>query len=852
MLQTVKNVILGFLGFLVSTSALAQCLLKTNGMLHKKVKHPGFFADWSRRAAAPVERHQWQIPTSSAIAADDLTLRQLLKIGFQWGAIMMDRKLFVLAAIITFLMAAQPVTGQWHQTDSPWGGQCAALFAVPPTASHPDGVILAGLNDHGIYRSTDHGETWMRSSTDLGQGFPEAFACQHTSTMAQNPLIYAVVSKKIYSSGDDGDTWQECAALPGSQIIQALTTTTDSTGAEIVLVGTRTGVYRSVDNGVSWAAANDGIENPWIAAFSNYIPPAPGKNPILFTATGTGIYRSLNGGASWKPRNSGAGRFSMSYLIVDPSSPSLNSLRLCGAASSGGTDLYFSDDGGLTWRWEYVNIRLSSLNAMIPVTAADGAVSLFAADDRHVYRSNDLGHTWTATDTTAWQGPIETLCVDASGKKNGRLFAGHSSQGIYFSDDAGLSWNHVVRGLSKLRIYQITHMGPALYVATFGYGLFRSEDLGDTWEDINRGIDYSDIRSQARLLSGADTLTALFATGVYRSIDKGDHWQQIYSSNKNISTEKYASVTAESPVNAVYHFLASSYSATIYRNTNRFDGWQLVKNGFGPNISISDMIGLDGRLLVATYDSQIFSSEDLGVTWTLRDSLPSGYDVRDFEVMEVNGEKLLLAAVGYAGFYLSRDYGETWTVSKIGLASVALSNLATSHPFIFAGSSEIHYGHRLYMSSDLGASWSGADEGAETITPILLHVAPVDAHGNKMLYMGTANDGIWRRPLSQFLTHVETGANDTRPADFLLLHNYPNPFNGQTVIRYHLPAPGQVSLAVYDILGKKVATLVDGQQGAGEQKVIFSAADRPLATGIYYAVLTSSSAKKIIKMVLMQ
>ncbi len=67
-----------------------------------------------------------------------------------------------------------------------------------------------------------------------------------------------------------------------------------------------------------------------------------------------------------------------------------------------------------------------------------------------------------------------------------------------------------------------------------------------------------------------------------------------------------------------------------------------------------------------------------------------------------------------------------------------------------------------------------------------------------------------------------------------------------------LPAPGQVSLAVYDILGRKVATLVDGHQGEGEQQVNFSSADRHLATGIYYAVLTSSSAKRIIKMVLMQ
>jgi len=61
-------------------------------------------------------------------------------------------------------------------------------------------VILAGLYESGIFRSTDHGGTWMKSVTDLGLGSPTAFARQHSTPLDQNPLIYAVVNKKIFSS----------------------------------------------------------------------------------------------------------------------------------------------------------------------------------------------------------------------------------------------------------------------------------------------------------------------------------------------------------------------------------------------------------------------------------------------------------------------------------------------------------------------------------------------------------------------------------------------------------------------------------------------------------------------------
>ncbi len=69
------------------------------------------------------------------------------------------------------------------------------------------------------------------------------------------------------------------------------------------------------------------------------------------------------------------------------------------------------------------------------------------------------------------------------------------------------------------------------------------------------------------------------------------------------------------------------------------------------------------------------------------------------------------------------------------------------------------------------------------------------------------------------------------PGEFRLGQNYPNPFNPSTVIPYELPAASHVTLAVYDLLGRQVATLVDGVVDAGSRHVVFG--NRDLSTGVY-------------------
>jgi hypothetical protein len=93
-----------------------------------------------------------------------------------------------------------------------------------------------------------------------------------------------------------------------------------------------------------------------------------------------------------------------------------------------------------------------------------------------------------------------------------------------------------------------------------------------------------------------------------------------------------------------------------------------------------------------------------------------------------------------------------------------------------------------------------------------------------------------------------TSINDDVPTPrSLSLRNYPNPFNPSTSISYNLPASSAVTLSIFDILGRKVETLVSGHQAAGHHEIIWNAGTKP--SGVYFAKATTAQGSAIIKMI---
>ncbi|MEK9137987.1 MAG: TIM-barrel domain-containing protein, partial [Bacteroidota bacterium] len=111
------------------------------------------------------------------------------------------------------------------------------------------------------------------------------------------------------------------------------------------------------------------------------------------------------------------------------------------------------------------------------------------------------------------------------------------------------------------------------------------------------------------------------------------------------------------------------------------------------------------------------------------------------------------------------------------------------------------------------------------------------ASGRLYIHTPTVPESLYQITAEGVVLAVDEARN--APQDFSLEQNYPNPFNGSTRIGFALQASGRVSLKVYDVLGREVATLLDGHINAGKHEVEFDASGSArqtaggLASGVY-------------------
>lgn len=118
-----------------------------------------------------------------------------------------------------------------------------------------------------------------------------------------------------------------------------------------------------------------------------------------------------------------------------------------------------------------------------------------------------------------------------------------------------------------------------------------------------------------------------------------------------------------------------------------------------------------------------------------------------------------------------------------------------------------------------------------------------DYHGHTLYTKENEDWYISMKPYGD-ATDVENEEHPVVPAAFALLQNYPNPFNPSTVISYYLPSDADVSLTIYDVLGRQVRSLINQYQSAGKQAVHWNGSDeygRRVSGGIYFYRLKGTS-----------
>lgn len=102
------------------------------------------------------------------------------------------------------------------------------------------------------------------------------------------------------------------------------------------------------------------------------------------------------------------------------------------------------------------------------------------------------------------------------------------------------------------------------------------------------------------------------------------------------------------------------------------------------------------------------------------------------------------------------------------------------------------------------------------------------------------------------VTYLKPEIQNETPASISLSQNYPNPFNPSTVINYSLPTSGLVTLKLYNIQGREVATIINEFKEGGNHSFSIDAAMYGLSSGVYLYQMTSGGTAITRKMVLLK
>lgn len=124
---------------------------------------------------------------------------------------------------------------------------------------------------------------------------------------------------------------------------------------------------------------------------------------------------------------------------------------------------------------------------------------------------------------------------------------------------------------------------------------------------------------------------------------------------------------------------------------------------------------------------------------------------------------------------------------------------------------------------------------------------------NKNLMMGILS---WLAPKSEDVTSVKDNLhNSALPTSFRLYQNSPNPFNSSTAIKYQLPKPSHVRIEIFNIIGQKIATIVDRKQNAGYSIVHWDGKDtrgQSVGSGVYFIKMSTDAFTQSNKILLLK
>ncbi len=377
--------------------------------------------------------------------------------------------------------------------------------------------------------------------------------------------------------------------------------------------------------------------------------------------------------------------------------------------------------------------------------------------------------------------------------------------------------------LENKNISVLAVMGSNIFAgAPYGGGIFLSKDSGTTWNLANTGLTNTYILAIASI--GTKVFTGTEG-GAFLSSDSGRSRASANNGLFDSIAQQYVYVNSFA-VSGPFLFAGTCCNG-VFSSIDNGQNWHAVHNGLTGR-RIFALYGSGSDILAGTADSGLYVSTDNGQTWA---SANAGLGNNTVAAITSMGTTVFVGT-GTPGVFLSTDDGKNWTSD--GLPSTNIKAFAVFGTNLFAGTQD----GDVFLSTNRGTDWTAVNNGFTNVQVSSL------ALGDSMLFAGTYQSGVWRRPLSDFGISAVTPITSFKSP----LTTYPNPFTNKTTITISPTESGVAEISVVNLLGEEVAHVFNGELEPGAHSFTWDATGLP--AGVYECLVHQNGRTESLPMVL--
>ena len=389
--------------------------------------------------------------------------------------------------------------------------------------------------------------------------------------------------------------------------------------------------------------------------------------------------------------------------------------------------------------------------------------------------------------------------------------------------------------------FPLLKYNPSLKIYPFEMGLYannftsfyKSTDNGINWSLVsNFNFDgISDIVEIGNTFIATTSIGVIWpetTARVFRSTNAGQTWDSIFKGVYGApSIERYNSK------------LLMNLDGFLFLSVDTGKNWTKINTSSYFTGRISEIIVSGNSIYTRIQAEQLFRSDDEGLTWTL--ILSKNLASHFFPV--VVRDSTIFVGTYNAGCLKSTNKGSTWNTLNHGLPdSSGFRSLLFCGDYIIGSVSENFY-QSVYKIKVNDTIWQQFNDGLNLGRTAYIH----DFEYNNNYIFLASDSSIWRRPISELITSVNRKNNTSMP-DAFNLQNYPNPFNSSTTISFNIKSNTNIKLVVFDILGRKVKTIYEGEIQSGNKHFNWNAT--ALSSGVYIGQLSSHNKFETVKIIL--